>query len=261
MSANTTSLASITPFFKLPIEICLGIYDYLLVQLDGSHRTLCACQSCHHYHAYENTIYPYILRTNKIIYDEAIKFLYSKNTFELVCDDPLKTCHGICGLPLPSYHSSKPELQTCDDLYAVMNYQTRSYVKTVSLKKLLDTYEDAGHFGTLWSFAEPTLLRAYQNLERVTLNLRYITDCGCLNVHVDLAPQISLSEEKRAQDDHAYPQNSLPDSVGDINYSRRDLEAIPCAMKLFFRRRSDLETSTFGVKAVRYVVPQELEII
>lgn len=69
-----------------------------------------------------------------------------------------------------------------------MNYQARSYVKTVSLKLLPDTFEDAGHFGTLWSFAEPTLLMVYQNLERITLNLCYATDCGCLNVHVDLAP-------------------------------------------------------------------------
>jgi len=201
------------------------------------------------------------LKTNKFIYGEALEVLYSKNTFELVCDDPLKTWYGICGLPLPGYHSSKPESQTCDDLYAVTNYQTRSYVKTVSLKKLLDTYEDAGHFGTLWSFAEPTLLRPYQNLERFTLNLRYVTDCGCLIVHVDLAPHVSLSDGKRAQDERASPQNSLPDSIRDINYLRRDLAAILCAMKLFFRCRSDLETSTFGVKAVRYGVPQELEIV
>lgn len=142
-----------------------------------------------------------------------------------------------------------------------MDYQIPSYVKTVSLKKLLDTYEDAGHFGTLWSFAEPTLLRLYQNLERVTLNLCYATDCGCLNVHFDLAPQVSLSEEKRAQDDHAPPQNFFPDSIRDINDSRSNVAATLCAMKLFFRGRSDLETSTFGVKAVHYGVPQELEIV
>lgn len=94
--------------FKLSLELRTQIYEELLTQEGDVERPLCQCNiqvwrirpdvihGVHHSHAkdFVNTISPAILRTCKLICEEALPILYKRNTFHFTCprlnhDSPL----------------------------------------------------------------------------------------------------------------------------------------------------------------------------
>lgn len=78
-------------FLSLPAEIRLVVYNELLVQSDGLHRTFCICNFCANLKSRSvsrDHLNPSILRTNKAIYNETLPVLYSKNLFTFLCYGP-----------------------------------------------------------------------------------------------------------------------------------------------------------------------------
>lgn len=94
---NPTSQAGFR-FLSLPPEIRLLIYNELLVQPNDLLRTFCPCKFCANLKCHtigKDCLNPSLLRTNKLIYNEALPILYSKNIFSVLCYGPFRQSTGL----------------------------------------------------------------------------------------------------------------------------------------------------------------------
>ena len=165
--------AVIPPLFSLPFELRLPIYKELLApsdESDESERVLCSCRHCQMKRMYglqaragkaQRPIFPAILATNRMIYEEGMITLYGENSFLIVCS-------GISTAPsnrrIPPFYDIK-------SLVVSESGIRNAYLKRVSLsfacprrgRKLVEDLP------SMWSTVEPMILDSYPSIERIRL--------------------------------------------------------------------------------------------
>jgi len=234
MSSNATPTAGVSPFLRLSAEVRIHVYDDLLIQLDGSHRTLCTCPGQHHAPGFQNTIFPAILRTNKLIHAEGLYVLYSKNTLKLICDAEIKTWYQSIQVPQPQ-----------SNLIISPGARALSYVTAASAAFRISVQFDFGNFGSFWSSAERDLLQSYRSLDRITLILRNNTTP---DLRIEMVRKAMVSKGERLQD--------YKESLGKLTYgggrqTGRAVEEL-CDAVLTSQYRGGLKTSVFGVRTTSW---------
>lgn len=160
-------------FLNLPVEIRLLIYGELLASRSDHRYLLCSCDSCQ-----QNTkidkdqglrgevtlLFPAILRTCKLVYDEAISILYRKNFLEISC---VQRQMDISDTTLTSETTwfGASDFQVLQHITMASTCMRQAFVS-------LEYCNDLERFLKFWSLIEPTTLGVYNKLERINIRLR-----------------------------------------------------------------------------------------
>ena len=159
-------------FHNLPVEIRLFIYRELLASRSDHRYLLCSCDSCQ-----QNTnidkdqglrgevtsLFPAILRTCKLVYDEAISILYRKNFLEIAC---VQKQMDISDTNL----ASEPTWFGASD-FQVLQHNTLASTNMRQAFVSLEYCNNLEGFLKFWSLIEPTILGVYNKLERINIRL------------------------------------------------------------------------------------------
>ena len=194
LSPNVNTPTAKLIFFSLPFEIRLLIYDQLLVQSGDLLRTFCTCNFCadlKNPSIGRESLNPSLLRTNRVIHDEALPILYSKNVFSFFCWGPFgrsnqfsrysdrthRACHAsqpskcrntVLG-PIANRHSmwaGAARIIACPSDAAKFHVRRIFFKLNWVYHRVLDCFPDEW-----WHLVESDVLRLFPGLEQIEIQI------------------------------------------------------------------------------------------
>ena len=160
-------------FHNLPVEIRLLIYGELLASRSDHRYLLCSCDSCQQNTKIDKdqglrgevtSLFPAILRTCKLVYNEAISILYRKNFLEIACVQKHMDISDTTLTSEPTWFGAS-EFQVRQHNTMASTYMGQAFVS-------LEYCNDLEGFLKFWSLVESTTLGVYNKLERINIRLR-----------------------------------------------------------------------------------------